>query len=154
MFANKDTQQSEALRGFIEKHIAPLSRATQFVQRQSKLNRGVFVMALVLSWLERPSASLNEIAHSCAEMGVDISEAGLQQRITGRAVALLHGLFEAGLRRLPKANRLPEGVLAHFAGVYVLDSTLISLPKSLSHLFSGFGGNASSAAVKIRLSFD
>ena len=28
------------------------------------------------------------------------------------------------------------------------------LPKSLSHLFSGFGGNASSAAVKIRLSFD
>src|SRR5437868_1171207 len=102
MFANKYTQQSEALRGFIEKHIEPLSRATQFVQRQSKLNGPVFVIALVLSWLERPSASLNELAQSCAEMGVYISQAGLQQRISGQAVALLQGLFEAGLRLLPK----------------------------------------------------
>src|SRR5436190_15133075 len=100
MFASKYTQQSEALKAFVQKQIELLSRATKFVQRQSKLNGVVFVMGLVLSWLERPNASLNEITQSCAEMGVEISQAGLQQRITGRAVALLQGLFEAGLRLL------------------------------------------------------
>src|SRR5258706_12565023 len=109
MFATKYIQHEGQLKAFLDKQVEPLSRATKFVQRQSKLNGTVFVKALVMSWLERPSASLNDIAQSCAEMGVDISEAGLQQRMTGRAVALLRGLFEAGLRLLPKAKRLPGG---------------------------------------------
>ena len=154
MFLNKYSQQQQQLQQFLGERVQSLSRLTGFVQRNTKLSGRIFVQALVLSWLERPTASLNEVRQSCAEMGVSISEAGLQQRITTKAVDLLRSLFQEGLAHLPQARQVPAEVLRHFTAVYLLDSTTLTLPAKLAGLFAGVGGNASAAAVKIRLSFD
>lgn len=154
MFRNKYSQQQQQLQQFLGERVQALSRITGFVRRTTKLSGSIFVQALVLSWLERPTASLNEVRQSCAEMGVRISESGLQQRMTDKAVGLLSHLFQEGLAHLPKARHVPAEVLRHFTAVYLLDSTTLTLPAKLNGLFAGVGGNASAAAVKIRLSFD
>ena len=69
MFNPKYNRQKEALQEFLEPQVDVLSRVSGFVQRASKLNGIVFVKALVLSWLERPTGTLNEIAQSGAELG-------------------------------------------------------------------------------------
>jgi hypothetical protein len=154
MFQNKYSRQREQLEQFLEKRVEEVSRATGFVQRQRKISGVIFVQALVLSWLERPTASLNEIRQSCAEMGVQVSESAIQQRLNDKAVKLLSSLFQEALGLLPKTRQVPEQVLRPFSAVYVLDSTTLTLPERLKGLFAGCGGNASAAAVKIRLSFD
>jgi DDE family transposase len=154
MFQNKYSQQAQQLQQFLDERVQVLSRLSGFVQRRRKLSGRVFVQALVLSWLERPTASLNEVRQSCAEMGVSISESGLQQRMSDKAVTLLRSLFQEGLAHLPKTRQVPAEVLRPFTAVYLLDSTTVSLPAKLKGLFTGVGGSASSAAVKIRLSFD
>jgi hypothetical protein len=154
MFRTKYNQQQEQLQQFLGERVQALSRITGFVRRTSKLTGQIFVQALVLSWLERPSGSLNEVCQSCAEMGVQISESGLQQRMSDKAVRLVKNLFQEGLAQLPKTRHVPAEVLHHFTAVYLLDSTTLTLPAKLKGLFAGVGGNASAAAVKIRLSFD
>ena len=154
MFQNKYNQQQEQLQQFLGKRVEEVSRATGFVRRKRKLSGKVFVQALVMSWLERPLATLNEVRQSCAEMGVDMSESGLQQGMNDKAVNVLRSLFQAGLAHLPKTRPVPAEVLAHFTAVYLVDSTTIRLPVKWRDLFAGVGGNASAAAVKIRLSFD
>src|SRR2546423_1242199 len=134
MFKNKYSKQNKQLREFLGKRAERLSRLTGFVRRESKLSGAVFVQAVVLSWLERPTGALSEVAASCGELGVQISESGLQQRLTDRAVALLRGLFEEGLRQIPRLRQLPTGVLDQFKAIYILDSTSIQLPAHLKGL--------------------
>ena len=96
MFLNKYSQQQQQLQRFLGERVQALSRITGFVRRNTKLSGSIFVQALVWSWLERPTASLNEVRQSCAAMGVSISESGLQQRMTDKAVGLLSRLFQEG----------------------------------------------------------
>src|SRR5260221_2932148 len=147
MFQNKYSRQREQLEQFLDKRVEEVSRATGFVQRQRNISGVILVQALVMSWLERPSASLNDIRQSCAEMGVQVSESALQQRLNDKAVKLLSRLFQEALALLPKTRQVPRQVLRHFSAVYILDSTTLTLPERLKGLFAGVGGNASTAAV-------
>jgi hypothetical protein len=129
-------------------------RISGFVQRASKLTARVFVQAMVLTWLEKPTGSLTDVAQSCSELGVDISVPGLQQRLTAQAVALLKGLFQVGLAQQPRLSRLPSGVLSRFKAIYLLDSTILMLPTQLKGLFPGQDYKDKRASAKIQLSFD
>jgi hypothetical protein len=154
MFDNKYSRQQQRLEGMLGNRAEAEGRLTGFVQRTSKLTAVVFVQALVLTWLEKPTGSLTDVAQSCSELGVDISVPGLQQRLTASAVALLKGLFQSGLQQLPKLRRLPKGVLSKFRAIYVLDSTTLTLPEQLKGLFPGRDYKGSRASAKIQLSFD
>src|SRR5258706_15892068 len=127
MFKNKYSRQRERLGLVLGKWADGQGRESGFVQRASKLKASVFVQALVLTWLEKPTGSLTDVAQSCSELGVDISVPGLQQRLTGGAVALFRGLFQAGLQQLPRLSRLPSGVLKRFKAIYLLYSTILML---------------------------
>lgn len=154
MFEAKYSRQRERLEVLLGKCAERLGRTTGFVQRRSKLTAAVFVQAVVLTWLEKPTGSLTDVAQSCSELGVDISVPGLQQRFTAEAVALLKGLFQVGLQQLPKVRRLPSGVLSRFEAIYVLDSTTITLPERLKGLFPGQDYKGRRASAKIQLSFE
>jgi len=154
MFETKYSRQSQRLEAILGKSAEALGGVSGFVQRKSKLTAVVFVQALVLTWLEKPTGSLTDVAQSCSELGVDISVPGLQQRLTTAAVALLKGLFQIGLQQLPQLRRLPSGVLSRFEAIYLLDSTTLTLPEPLKGLFPGQDYKGSRAAAKIQLSFD
>jgi hypothetical protein len=138
------TRQSEYLQQFFGEVAEEIGRATGFVQRASKLTSTVFLATLVLGWLEQPEATLNELVQYSTLLEVAISEAGLQQRLNGRAVEFLRQMLAWSI--------------GHWRGqggeANVLDSSIVILPDALQGHFVGYRQAGQAAAVKVQLSFN
>lgn len=147
-------RKSQQVQNFLEDVAYDISRETGFVQRESKMNGKVFAQTLILGWLDNPEASLNELVQCSAQLGVTISESGLQQRLNQQAVEFLKRLFAYSLTTFREGVRLPTEVLKHFSQVNILDSSIITLPAALREVFTGYGMRGGKAALKVQLSFD
>jgi hypothetical protein len=148
-------KRSKALRNLLETSSHELARETGFVQRSSKMSGPVFVETRVLGHLQEPAASLNELIQVSAGLGVTITQPGLNARINEEAVALLRGIFEGGLKQLQASDRqMAHGLLQHFSAVYILDSSIVTLPASLQSQFAGFSTPGTQAAVTLQLGFE
>ena len=101
-----------------------------FVQRRSKLSGAVFVQTLVFGWLANPQATLEQLTKITALRGVSITPQGLDQRFTERAAHLLLEVLNAAIQTLVCADPVAAPLLERFAGVYVHDSSILSLPHS------------------------
>lgn len=146
--------KSEILAQFFGEVSERQGRASGFVQRRSKMQGGDFVKTLVLGSLTTGTASLNELIQVSEELGVKISAAGLSQRMNTAAVGLLEQLLAGALKGWSSQTRLPAKLLNAFKAVYMIDSTLLTLPTNLRDAFPGCGGKGSSAAAKVQLSFE
>lgn len=98
--------------------------------------------------------SLSRIAQSCLDLGVTISEQGIDERIDDSSVAFLRQMSEQAIAQLRLNEPLAIELLQQFRGVYLVDSSQISLPETMSKLFAGSGGNGSTASLKLQLVFD
>jgi hypothetical protein len=154
MSDNGLTRQSEYLQQFFGDVAEEIGRATGFVQRTSKLTGAVFLATLVLGWLEQPEATLNELVQYSALLEVEISEAGLQQRLNGHAVEFLRQMLAWSISHLRGQGGEQAAVLQHFQSVNVLDSSIVILPDALQRHFVGYRQAGQAAAVKVQLSFD
>jgi len=154
MSSTKFSGKAQQLKQFLGVEAEEISREVGVVQRRSKLSGASLVQILVLGWLAKPQASLNELIQVGRDLGVHISAAALQQRITERTVALLQELAGVALQRLQQPTRLPEAVLKHFSAVNIVDSSLIQLPDHLQAHFRGSRKRRSPAEMKVQLSFE
>jgi hypothetical protein len=129
-----------------------------FTQRQSKLTGAVFAQALVFGWLANPQATEEQLAQGAAAQGVRITPQGLTARFTWPAAQLLQRLLEAAVGRVIHAARpalVP--VLQRFNGVYLQDSTTITLPDALVDVWRGSGAtpqNGTVAGLKVQVQWD
>lgn len=144
-------QQGEQVQYFLTHCVEEMAALSRFGERESKLTAATFAQGMILGLLQTPNASLNEIAHCCSRLGVDISKQGLAQRLDAAAVLLLAGLLQKGLE-YSVDGRLPLSVLSRFSAVWVLDSTQIALPASLQQIFLGV--RAQYPCLKVHLSLD
>ena len=78
---------------FFFKDVEKIARETKFVRRKSPITGQVFLKALVLGFLEKPAASLNEIAQSCLDVGVAVSAQAVDERINAFSVAFIQECF-------------------------------------------------------------
>ncbi len=133
-----------------------LGRETGFVQREAKLNGASFVQTLVFTYLADPNATLSDLTQTAAAIGVTITPAGLTQRFTEAAATLLQRVLAAAVQRLLAADPLAIPILERFAGVYLEDSTVVTLPDALRELWPGCGNGTDqgSAALKVNLRLD
>jgi hypothetical protein len=141
-------------RYFGESRVEKVARACRFVQRRSSLTGFIFLKGLVFGFIQYPRASLNQLCQTCYDLGVTISPQGLNQRINEAAVAFLNRLLAEALSVCRARRREVASALDRFSAVYLLDSSIISVPEALQDIFPGSGGNASAAAIKIQLLFD
>lgn len=118
-----------------------LARKAGFTQRRSKMTGSVFAQTLVFGWLHNPQATLEELAQVAASLGVPISSQGLEQRFGPQAAAFLERLLQDAVLRVVHTEPAAIPLLQRFAGVFVLDSTLLSLPPALASLWPGLGGD-------------
>lgn len=118
-----------------------LGRKTGFTQRKSKMTGSVFAQTLVFGWLHNPQATLEELAQVAASLGVPISAQGLEQRFGPQAAAFLERLLQDAVLRVVETEPAAIPLLQRFTGVFVLDSTLVSLPRALASLWPGLGGD-------------
>jgi len=152
MLKKNHNQVADKLQKLLQENVEEINGWSGFSQRKTKLNAAAFAQVTILGWLEKPSASLNELVQSGKRMGLRVSEQGLQARLNERAVLLLAGIFKASLDRLRVAQGMEHAILKRFSAVQILDSTQVRLPLWLSgefyHKQRGYSG------MKMHLVFD
>lgn len=141
------TEIAEAMQAVLTERANELARETGFIKRQRQMTGSGFVQALVFGWLAEGEARLETLSQSCMNVSVEISRQGLHQRFTPEAARFLEGVLYASLAQVIRANPIDTELLKRFEGVYVLDSTVISLPIELANIWAGCQGSALKLSV-------
>lgn len=124
------------------------NKECQFSKRDTPLNASRFVQTLVLGWLKKGTASLNDLAEMRSELGGKVTASAINERITEKAVALLKGVLCQAIKQVGETQSLALKGLACFEGVFVTDSTQIRLP---DHMREAFPGTNKDARVKLQV---
>lgn len=152
------SQVAQSMQVLLQDTAQQIGRSSGFVQRQSPFGGAELVQTLVFGWLGKPQATLESLTQTAATLGVTISAQGLDQRLGERAAECLRQVLDRAVQQLVQADKVPLEVWAHFAGVYVQDSTTVSLPAALAQVWPGCGGGHTpgdgAAALKIQVQWE
>lgn len=130
---------------------------TGFVQRKRKLTGAAFVQLLVFGLLGTPEATLEALVQAAADVAVGVSAQAIDLRFTRQAADCVKQVLEAAVTQLVSSDPVCLAVLARFARVSVVDSTIIGLPAAFEALWPGCGGStpkAGAAALKVLVRLD
>jgi hypothetical protein len=141
------TEIAEAMQAVFGKRAEELARLTGFVKRHRKIGGSQFVQALVFGWLAEGEARLETLSQAAANVAVNISRQGLHQRFTPEAARFLEAVLYESIAQVVAAQRVETELLGRFAGVYVLDSTVLVLPDALASIWQGCQGSALKVSV-------
>jgi hypothetical protein len=132
------------------------AREAGFVQRESKMGGSEFASTLVFGWMANPEATLEELAQTAATLGVEITPQGLDQRFTASAAACVKRVLDAAVCQVIAADPVAVPLLQRFAGVYILDSSVVALPNALASVWVGCGNRTptNAAALKCQVCLD
>ena len=144
-------QVSQAMQTVLTSVADTAARATGFVQRSSKLTGALFVQTLTLGFLSNPQASREELAQTAATLGLTISAQGLDQRMTETGAECLLTVLDAATTTILAADPVAIPLLARFSGVFIQDSTVIGLPRTLAHIWRGSGNQHTPDTLTARL---
>jgi hypothetical protein len=147
-------QLSQKMQSVLTRTARAVERRSGFVQRQGKLTGASWVQTLVLGWMARPQATLDQLTQMGQVVGVRISPQGLDQRFGPAGARLLQSVLTEAIQRLWAAERTSLAVLERFTQVILQDSTQIALPAELAEVWRGNGGKDSGAALKLQVQWD
>jgi hypothetical protein len=145
---------AEKIHTFFGESVTSVAHQTRFVRRTSHLDGLSFLKALVFGFIEKPRASLNELAQVCFDLGVEITPQGLDERINAYSVAFLKTIFARAIEMFQNSLSLPLPILQQFSAIRIVDSSVKELPDSLMHEYPGCGGVTGLASIKIQLVFE
>lgn len=139
---------AKALQSIFTSAAKAAARSTGFEKRHSKLGGEGFVQALVFACLEHPSPTLDQIAQTAASAGFPVSDRAIDPRFTPEAAETLQLVLQDAVNHVIAADPVDVALLNRFpAGVFIQDSTFVTLPQQLQDLWPGFGGNTKTADV-------
>ena len=128
------------------------------MRRKRKLTGSALTQILVFGWLENPEASYQQLAETATMLGITVSRQALEQRLTLEATEMLRITLEATITEVLRVANAPQvlPLLQEFTGVYVQDSTWVSLPDELHEISKGQPkkNHPHKAALKLHLRFD
>jgi hypothetical protein len=146
-------QVARAMREIFTTTAEDAARTTRFVQRPAPLSGATFSQTVVFGFLGNPQATLEELTHTAAALGVTISPHALEQRLTAAAAACLRPVLRAAIARVITAEPGTIPLWQRFPAVYVQDSSTIVLPDVCAPEWPGCGGrttSGTSAALKLQ----
>jgi hypothetical protein len=150
-------QLAEILQELLTSTADQIARKTGFVQRESKLSGALFSQTLVFGWLADANATLEGLAQTAAAAGVAITAQGLDNRFNPAAAECMQRILERAVGMTVAACATSVPILERFNGVYIQDSTTITLPDALVDIWHGSGENGTNATVaglKAQVQFD
>ena len=119
-------REIEELQMFLSEIGNQLEHVSGFVQRKSELTGSGLVKILVLGSLAHGKMSLRGFCRVAQALGIVISESGLHQRLNENAVEILRQVTHLWLSQ--QSSGAMKAVLAAFAQVHIMDSSVIRLP--------------------------
>jgi hypothetical protein len=131
-------------------------KAEGFIQRRRKFSGASFVQMLVFGFWSDPAITLEGLVQTAGQIGVEVSAQGVEERFTPAAARVLQRVLEAAVEGVVSHEGSAHELLARFkGGVYVQDSTTLTLPNALAEVWAGCGGGAagqpSQAALKVQV---
>ncbi|OWK35256.1 IS4 family transposase [Fimbriiglobus ruber] len=105
----------------------------------------------VLGFLQKPSASDEELAQLATQAGAPVTPQAIDQRHTPRLVQFLETLFRKSTTVVVGSTRALAPILERFPTVTILDSSTITLPDELGDRFAGCGGSYGRGAAALKL---
>ncbi len=150
------SQVAQAMQVIMTETADKLARKTNFVQRQVKVRGSNFCQTLVMGWLGKPEATLEELCQTAVAVGLEITPQGLEQRFTKEASAFMKAELTETMGQVIKTEAVNIAVLKRFKGVYLTDSSTVSLPDGLSQIWVGCGNGqgGGKAALKLETRLD
>ena len=131
---------------------------TGLVKRNRKLTGSALAQILVLGWLENPEASYQQLTETAAMLGIEVSRQALEQRLTVETTEMLKLTLDSATTEMLEVAGRREALplLQQFSGVYVQDSTWITLPDELHETWEGQPkkNHPQKSALKLHLCFD
>ncbi len=126
------TQVRQALQEILTEEADELARQTGFVQRERKFSGATFVQSLLFGWMANPDASLEGLGQAAATCGVRVSPQAIAERLnSAAAVRFLQAVVAAALARVITSKGADIAFYERFNGVYLVDSSEITLPLAL-----------------------
>ena len=145
------TQVSDIMQKVLQQSANEASIKCGAVRRRRKFDGSTLVQTLVFGWLQLPEASYTDLAETARALDVDVSRQAIVKRMTRETAETLKATLEIASKQsiIPPPQTLP--LLSQFTGVYVQDSTWISLPDELYSVWKGTGcrTNSKKAALKL-----
>jgi hypothetical protein len=121
-----------------------------FSQRQSKVSGSVFMQTMVFGSLEDPECRYSSLVSAALNVGVKVTKQGLEQRFSPASAEMAQRVLEIAVQTVISTQPTALPLLERFNGVYIRDSSVISLPQALETIWSGCAtSQGSSAAVKL-----
>ena len=128
------------------------------VKRKRKLTGSALTQILVLGWLENPEASYQQLTETAVTLGIEVSRQALEQRLTFETTQMLKTTLDIAITEMLEVAGRREALplLEQFSGVYVQDSTWLSLPDELHEIWKGQPkkNHPNKAGLKLHLRFD
>ena len=136
--------------------------ASGMLRRRRKLTGSALTEILVFGWLENPEASYHQLAETASTLGLNVSRQAIAQRLTPEshcaAAEMLKTTLDAAIADVIEIAAEPQvlPLLEHFTGVFVQDSTWLSLPDELNATWQGprKKNHPQKSALKLHLRFD
>jgi len=151
---NVETVSTTIQEFFNEEKIEKVARRTKFVQRSSPLGGFIFLQAAIFGFIDDPEANLDDLAQACADLGVDISVQGFDQRLNPYTLEFLKEMLGRAMEQFKNNSPLPLPILQQFSAVNLVDSTVLSLPDNMATEFPGCGGDGPQASLKVQLTVE
>jgi hypothetical protein len=148
------TQVSRALQTVLSTEAQQAAIRCGVIQRHRKLDGPSLIQGLVLGWMEHPNASLEQLAQMTAACGAAITPQALDERFTPQLAECCKQLLEGTVAHTIRTQPAAVELLNRFAGVYLLDCTMVALPDCLHRLWPGCGGDGHQAALKLQVRLD
>ena len=149
------SQVTSAMQTVLTKVADTAAIATGFMKRKRKLTGAGFVQTLVFGWLANPESTYDELAQTAASIGISVTPQAIEQRFGKPAADMLKQTLDATAEQVLAACPQAIPLLSRFNGVYLQDSSWITLPDELADVWPGTntekGGQAS---LKIQLRWD
>jgi hypothetical protein len=101
-----------------------LGRKTGLIRRQRKLTAAAFVQGLVFGQLAHSKATRAQLHQKVVYAGSHLTCQGLDQRFTPQSEAFLQAMLAQALCQEALGEPMVESLLAHFNGVWLVDSTV------------------------------
>ena len=132
--------------------------ASGMLRRKRKLTGSALTEILVFGWLENPEASYHQLAETASTLGLNVSRQAIAQRLTPETAEMLKATLDAAIADVIEIAAEPQTLplLEHFKGVFVQDSTWLSLPDELNATWQGprKKNHPQKSALKLHLRFD
>lgn len=148
------TQISNDLQALFSEHADSLGREVHLIQRQRVFTAHILAQTLVFGWLQNPNATLAELACMASALGADVTQQALNRRFNPTCAQFLLTLLTTFCRRSVESP-VAADPWRGFSAVFVLDSSVVMLPKELQAIWKGCGGSlGANAGLKLNTRLD